>query len=545
MKIAHFGNWAPNQCGMFHTTKDTVVAEREVGIDSQFIDWGYAREREQQFSRVGLTYEGVTTVAPDWAIREADILVVHSAIPDFVKKSGKPIVLAIHGRPEYSFELERLKKGSCLNLYRTYERDLQVKAFFTYWQEHLDFWVPFFKKPIDCVPAMVDLNVYSPNGEKYDLSKHGPGPHILIADVWREDVSPFNVLFAAVKFIKEYAPQGKIHICGVSRPNETTAMANILNPLKEKGYIGEVHGLITYMNKVYRGVDFAVTPHNIATRVVREALASGCPIVAGKGCKYTSYTADAYDVLGFSEEINKLWKQLNMDKNAKCKLARGIAEQAFNFKQAGEAAKKIYERIMAEPKTVVKIEKEKPQFCIHNFIAYCNPHEEKNIGKAYNRYMELVSENDWVCFIDHDAMFLHPDWQNQLYEIIQKNREYGCFSVVTNRIGNSEQRFVGIDQNNHDIKYHREIAKDAYDQFYIDVKDVTNTHCISGVCMVIKKSAWKKVGGFKTEGFLGIDNDFHIRLKNAGLKIGLMKGIYIYHTYRAFNSESELQPIIK
>lgn len=545
IKIAHFCNFAPNQCGMWATSRDNVLAERKAGLISEAVDWGYARERNQQFSRVGLTDEGVTTVAPDWAIREADILVVHSAIPDFVKKSGKPIILAVHGRPEYSFELERLKKGSCLSLYHSYDRDPQVKGFFTYWQEHLDYWIPFFKKPIDCVPAMVNLDIYSPNGEKYDFSKHGPGPHIIIADVWREDISPFNVLFAAVKFIKEKAPQGKIHIFGVSRPNETTAMANLFNPLKEKGYIGEVHGLVTYLNKVYRGADFLVTPHNIATRIVREALASGCPIVAGTGCKYTDYRADSYDVLNFSEGIDKLWIQFNIDKSAKRKLARSIAKQAFNLEQAGEAARKIYERIMTEPKPTIEIKKDKPQFCIHNFIAYCNPYEDKNIGKAYNRYMDLVPENDWACFIDHDAMFLHYDWYNQLYEIIQKNQEYDCFGVVTNRIGNPEQRFVGIDQNNHDIKYHRDIAKDAYDQFYTDVKDVTDTHCISGVVMLVKKSAWKKVGGFKEEGFLGIDNDFHIRLKNVGLKIGLAKGVYVYHTYRAFNDDSELQPITK
>ncbi|GAG83170.1 unnamed protein product [marine sediment metagenome] len=125
LKVAHFGNFAPNSCGLFHTTKDTVLAERSVGIDSQFIDWGYAKEYSQQYSRVGLSYEGVTTIAPQWAIDKADILVLHSALPKFVKDCGKPIVSAIHGRPEYSFDCERLKKGATLNLYHNFSKDPQ------------------------------------------------------------------------------------------------------------------------------------------------------------------------------------------------------------------------------------------------------------------------------------------------------------------------------------------------------------------------------------------------------------------------------------
>ena len=71
--------------------------------------------------------------------------------------------------------------------------------------------------------------------------------------------------------------------------------------------------------------------------------------------------------------------------------------------------------------------------------------------------------------------------------------------------------------------------------------DVTNTHCISGVVMLIKKSVWRKAGGFKS-GFLGIDNDFHQRVVKLGDKVGVMRGIYVYHCYRADN-EQGLKPI--
>ena len=32
---------------------------------------------------------------------------------------------------------------------------------------------------------------------------------------------------------------------------------------------------------------------------------------------------------------------------------------------------------------------------------------KKNIGCAYNKFMEILpSDDDFACFIDHDAMFL-------------------------------------------------------------------------------------------------------------------------------------------
>jgi len=541
MRIAHFGNFAPNSCGLFHTTVDTILAEREVGIDSQLIDWGYAGSYKQRYSRVGLTHEGVTTIAPQWAIDKADILVLHSALPDFVKACGKPIVIAIHGRPEYSFVLEKLKKGSCLNLYHKFSKDPQVALFFTYWQEHLDYWNMLLKKPVDYIPAMVDLETFCPGGSKVEF-KRGGKPNILIADIWREDTSPFNTVFAAAKFIKEKCPDGRIHVYGMSKPNETTAMANILNPLKERNVIGDMHGLVQNIKEVYRAVDMLVTPHNIATRVVREALASGCPVVAGTGSKYTAYQADPHDIPAFAKAIDRCWEQAQ-GKGDLRGLCREVAEQKFNLKQAGESLKKTYKTVLKNRPKKKKKPIKKRNYRIHNFIAYTTSEEEKNLGKAYNRYMGLLpNDNDWACFLDHDAMFTTSDWYHQLYEIIDANPEYSCFTAVTNRIGNPDQKFAGIDQNNHDIVYHREIGKKAQEQFRTEVKDITKRQLLSGVMILVQKSAWKKAGKFSEKGFLGIDNYFDKALREKEMKTGITKGVYLYHWYRF--KDSKLKPII-
>ena len=37
MKVAHYSIFAPNRCGLYHTAKELVLAERLVGIDAGLI----------------------------------------------------------------------------------------------------------------------------------------------------------------------------------------------------------------------------------------------------------------------------------------------------------------------------------------------------------------------------------------------------------------------------------------------------------------------------------------------------------------------------
>ena len=71
----------------------------------------------------------------------------------------------------------------------------------------------------------------------------------------------------------------------------------------------------------------------------------------------------------------------------------------------------------------------------------------------------LPNDDDWACFIDHDAMFTTSNWMNQLHDIIHKNPSIGAFGARTNRVGYSWQLLGNIDVDNHDIKYHRAIGQ--------------------------------------------------------------------------------------
>jgi hypothetical protein len=116
-----------------------------------------------------------------------------------------------------------------------------------------------------------------------------------------------------------------------------------------KGTLGEVHPLVVDTDLCYRGADIVITPHNIATRVVRESLACGTPVVAGTGNPFTPFTADSRDAKAFGTAIDECWTWIrSIEKKEVVATSRRMAEREFGFKRAGEAAKAVYEKVIEE-----------------------------------------------------------------------------------------------------------------------------------------------------------------------------------------------------
>jgi GT2 family glycosyltransferase len=164
-------------------------------------------------------------------------------------------------------------------------------------------------------------------------------------------------------------------------------------------------------------------------------------------------------------------------------------------------------------------------------IAYA---PNQKLGFAYNREMEHVDE--WVIFIDYDVMLLNPHWYDICLNAIQKvGHDAGWITCYTNRIGCKHQA-LGIDNvESHDIRYHQQIAKKMYDTKRGKIRDLTDQPGqLSGMFILTNKKAWKATGGFKTDGFYGVDNDYSRRIRLAGYRLYLMEDLYVYHSYFRF-----------
>ncbi|HDY87260.1 MAG TPA: hypothetical protein ENH82_03985 [bacterium] len=341
LKMAHFGIQAPHSSGMYETIHDLILAERSVGIDAQLIDCG-SDDKEQFKVREGLEDRGIKTMPLSWAL-DADVAIRHSVTPDEIYKK-MPVVLALHGRPESSFRLEYNDKMPVISGIMKAVKSGVYKDIFTFWPEHIYLWEQITGNGrINYIPAPVNLDEYTPVGEKHDFGKFKAGINLIIADIWREDIIPFNLIFAAQYFRDTYYKDTKLHIYGVS--NVQKSCFNFLAGMQKNGVIGEVSGVVGFLPKIYRSANILLTPNTIATRIVREAMASGLPIVAPHGCRYTPFIAEPRDYKAFASAINDCYNSTN--NGAERADIRQRAKRLFNFEIVGNAMKQLCEKVLA------------------------------------------------------------------------------------------------------------------------------------------------------------------------------------------------------
>jgi len=174
---------------------------------------------------------------------------------------------------------------------------------------------------------------------------------------------------------------------------------------------------------------------------------------------------------------------------------------------------------------------------IYTHIAYAEANT-KNLGSAYNEFMELLRDDDWACFLDHDAMFTTRDWYHQLVRIVVKYPNAGMFTAKTNRVHNKAQLFGGKTSDDHDMRNHRKIGRQLACEYYDKVTPLSRRQAVSGVLMLISKRAWKQCRFI--DGFLGVDNQMHRDLLDAGMQVYVMEGVYVYHWYRGDGDCSHL-----
>lgn len=385
MKVVHYAEFSPNACGLYHTTKDLVKAERGQGIDAHFVDVT-SKDGIAVYEQPGKTDGWMTTSDPAVA-DNADILVRHTSIPGEMENSGIPICMAIHGRPESSLLIDEQGDNPVIEAFYNKGQDCRYKAFFTFWKEHVSFWkriVPEHK--LHVIPAMVDLMEWRPTGKPFDLGEHKGNPNILIADIWRDDVTPFNEVMAVAEWIRTECPTAKLHIAAAP----TGKGANILwRALRKEGVLGYACGQTKDIKALYEACDVVVTPHAMDTRIRREAAAMATPVVSASFLP-TWWKAHTEDVA--KKEI---------------RVARGIAQECYRLSNAGQAAKTIYEGILNQKPTKRKV------------LLDIGGH----IGETVRRFYREVED---ARFYEIHSFEPHPDCFKKLCEVTKRMKNVLC-----------------------------------------------------------------------------------------------------------------------
>jgi SAM-dependent methyltransferase len=408
IRIAHFAAFCPNRTGQYATVKDMIKAERSAGIDAQFITTSVDAKKIAQHQ--GIKEDGwLRTMKPEWA-RSADILMRHSCIPDEFTTLGIPIMMALHGRPESTFIIEFVDLMKVYRLLALIRDDPRYKGFITFWKSHEFFHqqkVP--KDKVYYVPAMVDLDEYNPEGKAMGIKKVNGSPNIIVADMWRHDMTPYSVLYAAALFREKYCPTARAHVFGVPDKKCDSLMLT----MKNNGLLGAKMGLCWPMANVYRGGDLLITPHNIATRVVREALACGLPIVAGSSNPFTEFKADPRDIESFAEQIERCWQHIKAAPDVTKKQCRELAEREFNTDRAGEAILLAVEDVLRKEQKRWKKKGKKHKIYQKTYEKYGHYHKHQaskmqggyfSVGKDYQTKYRISLGRRLNYYINYDRI---------------------------------------------------------------------------------------------------------------------------------------------
>lgn len=163
-------------------------------------------------------------------------------------------------------------------------------------------------------------------------------------------------------------------------------------------------------------------------------------------------------------------------------------------------------------------------------IWYSNPYStSKNFGKAINDFCSLVpNDEDWIVIQDGDICYLRPDWGVIVEKSLRMHgHKFGLIGCYTNSIGGLHQTLEGKRVTDKPMEYHLEKANQLNSY---DIQDLEK-YGVAGFLMAFQKKTWKLVGGFK-ENNRAFDTLFNRDVRSRGLKIGIMKGLYVYHLYR-------------
>ena len=177
---------------------------------------------------------------------------------------------------------------------------------------------------------------------------------------------------------------------------------------------------------------------------------------------------------------------------------------------------------------------------IRHLVAWTS---DKNLSGFYNRELEaLPSDDDWCLFQDRDVWWPNPHFFKDIERVVQKQGDkFDLFTCMTNKVGTMYQvnrRMYKVDN----IEDHVQCALNMSRAHGASVEDITNRPPISGMVILAKKSLITQGRKLKDGLLLGADNELHYIAKESNKRVGLMKGVYVWHYYRGndINNKSHL-----
>lgn len=256
-------------------------------------------------------------------------------------------------------------------------------------------------------------------------------------------------------------------------------------------------------------------------------------------------TENGFHVRRNSESVNRMhekWWEETKDNSYRDQVSLAYIREVYRWNPEGMTASSIARRYwrFAKAHAPAPLKKESTARVHHITPASF----DKNIGKAYNDLIMKLPDQDYVVCRDIDT--IPPDHISfiKLCDQIAQVGEYDLISCMTNRVGLEYQLFEGRFSTDVNFISHMNIAKHLAETYKDSVMPTNRT--VAGVMMMIRVGTFKKIGGLnegRIRGEAGAFFDYELcqKVLKAKGKIGIAKGIYLFHNYRLWSTEKNVK----
>lgn len=314
MKIVH---WAMmNGSGLHRVAESFANGEKKLGLDSQVVD-------------------------PAWSLREqwvydADINVIHTDLPEPVRRKGRPFVWVSHGTPEHVFSTaieQRLEGYGHQDAFALAQHWLQVSdCAVTFWPRHQWFWKSISDKrtKIECIPMGVDKDFWHPVESK---GKFRGEPAVYTAENCHQIKWPLD-LFMLWHLVWEKIEGARLH--AVYLPYD---LHRYFFPLMNRNSVTHTGiikaGAVTHESLRYAFVstDFYVglVRYGDFNKISLEANACGATTISYEGNEFSDYWIREGDQRRMADELIAIFEG-KVEKRKK-KAVPGLDEQVKAMKE--------------------------------------------------------------------------------------------------------------------------------------------------------------------------------------------------------------------
>lgn len=162
-------------------------------------------------------------------------------------------------------------------------------------------------------------------------------------------------------------------------------------------------------------------------------------------------------------------------------------------------------------------------------VFYSTPYLFGDIGKGINDFVALLPEDSWVCIRDSDTLFMTPQQQAQIQDIVDHNPPFDLIGCRTNRLRSPFQAIEGaFDQDS--LFFHLELAKKLESEYYGVIDELPSPNVVAGMFMLFRKELWLEFPF--PERTIQFDMVYSNQLREAGKSLGIAQGLYLLHLYR-------------